>query len=418
MNKKKYLLPIALFGAGVAIVSLLVVAKPKPIPGAIDQTPALVKVAVTSAEYQTVNLSVTAHGTVTPIREIDLVAQVSGRIISVQPAFADGGFFSADATLIQIDDRDYQVALLTAKAKLAEAQRRLAEERGQARQAKREWRDLGNTNANNLFLRKPQLAAAEANLDASQGDVTMAELNLERTKISVPFTGRVKQTYANLGQYVTTNTRVATVYDSTALQVRLALTERQAALVDLPLLPQADTKNPLANVIIRGSVAGNQQEWRGELARTESFVDANSRLYYIVVEVANPYGNSSESELSAAPLLPGLFVEAVIEGKALDHVVMLPREALYQRDKILSLDADNKVTEQLVSVLQKNETHVWLTTALPENTLIALEKQSLTPNGTVVEPVLDAKSEALPIAQAEVKTAAQQNSNHVTSEQP
>jgi RND family efflux transporter, MFP subunit len=395
-----------------------VVAKPKPSPDAIDQTPALVKVAVTSAEYQTVNLAVTAHGTVTPIREIDLVAQVSGRIIHVEPAFADGGFFGADETLIQIDDRDYQVALLTAKAKLAEAQRRLAEEQGQARQAKREWRDLGNSNANDLFLRRPQLAAAQANLDAAQGDLTMAELNLERTKITVPFTGRVKQTYANLGQYVTTNTRVATVYDSTALQVRLALTERQAALVDLPLLPQADINSPLPNVIIRGSVAGKQQEWRGELARTEAFVDANSRLYYIVVEVANPYGNADEKQASIAPLLPGLFVEAVIEGKALDDVVMLPREALYQRDKILSLDADNKVTEQLVNVLQKDETHVWLKAAIPENTLIALEKQSLTPNGTIVEPILDENAEPLPIAQTEVLTEARQNSNRAANQQP
>src|SRR5690606_21005202 len=158
---------------------------------------------------------------------------VSGQIVSVEPAFADGGFFSRSEALIQIDDRDYQVALLNSKARLAEAERLLAEEEGRSLQAKREWRDLGNQTANDLFLRKPQLAAARAQVASARADVEMAELNLERTRIRVPFDGRVKEIFADLGQFVSVGTRLATVYDSTVVEVRVPLTEKQAVLLDL-----------------------------------------------------------------------------------------------------------------------------------------------------------------------------------------
>ena len=263
----------------------------------------------------------------------------------------------------------------------------LAEEEGRSRQATQQWRDLGNKNANDLFLRKPQLAAAQANLESAQGNVDMAELNLSRTKIVAPFDGRIKQTYANLGQFVSTGSRIATVYDSTVVEVRLPLTENQAALINLPLTASNKdelVKEDLPPVIITGSVAGETYQWSGELARTDAFVDANSRMYYAVVEVADPF--------AMAPLLPGLFVAAEISGKQLDNVVVLPRKALYQRDQILSLDEENKIVSQSVRVLRKSETQVWVQMQLQNDTLIALEKQSLITSGTLVDPVLQEQS--------------------------
>lgn len=386
---KKAILPLGIIIAGVFTISMLVVARPKPMANPIDEGAAYVKVEVVPAQQQVVRLSVSTQGTVIPKREIDVVAQVSGQVMSAEPAFVDGGFFSKSQQLIQIDDSDYKIALLTAKSRLADAQRRLAEEQGLARQAKREWRDLGNQNSNDLFVRKPQMEAAKANLASAKGDVAMAELNLERTKIVVPFDGRVKQTYADLGQYVTKGSRLATVYDSAAVEVRLPLTEKQASLINLPLTALSTEEfsaSVLPAVEITGSVAGQVHQWQGVLVRTDAFVDSNSRLYYAVVEVANPFAQ--------APLLPGLFVEAVITGKELDRVLVLPRAALYQRNQILTLDTDNKISSHTVRVLRKSDSQVWVQAELADNTRISIEKQSLTPSGSIVEPIQSKESEA------------------------
>lgn len=375
---KKYTLPGGIIALGFALIVVLVVAKPKPEPGPVPEEPAKVKVTVTPSKQQNLRLLVNAHGSVLPKREIDLVAQVAGQIVNVEAAFVDGGFFAKDQLLIEIDEREYQAALLSAKARLAEAEKLLAEEQGRSRQAKKEWRDLGNENANDLFLRKPQLAAAQANLDSARGEVDRAQHNLERTRIVVPFDGRIKQTYADLGQFVSIGSRLATVYDSTIVEVRLPLTEKQAALIDLPLSAK-QIEQIFTPVTIRGSVAGEDHEWQGVLARTDAFVDADSRMYYAVVEVKNPFAD--------IPLLPGLFVEAEIQGKELGQVNVLPRSSLFERDKIFILDDDNKIVSQHIKVLRKSDDFVWIQAAIPDNTLVTIEKQSVTPAGTAVDPV-------------------------------
>ncbi|WP_052692050.1 efflux RND transporter periplasmic adaptor subunit [Teredinibacter purpureus] len=415
MNKK-IVFPLGILAVGGIIVALLFVGKPKPEPVAENDSPALIKVMVTEAKQQRLRLAVLAQGTVTPKREINLVAQVSGLIVNVEPAFDDGGFFEPHQVLIKIDDREYQAALLVAKARVAEAEYRLAEEQGLSRQAKREWRDLGNQNANDLFMRKPQLAAAKANLESAKGAVTIAQLNVQRTSISVPFTGRVKETFVDLGQYITVGSSLATVYDSTTVEVRLALTEHQASLVNLPFMAQSKTleEQKLPGVQIRGSVAGKVHQWQGELARTDAFVDSNSRMYYAVVEVENPFQLVGQNE---APLLPGLFVEAEIEGKLIDGVMELPRSALYQRDKIVYLDSDNTVVMQKVKVLRRSDDTIWVQGELDANTLVAIEKQSVTPTGTTVEPLLESDINTLPVATREPVKATPDASHAEITEQ-
>lgn len=415
---KKFVLPIGILLSGLGVISFLVIAKPKPTPQPPPEEPANVTVAVAEVFPQTMRLAVTTQGTVEPKREIDLVAQVSGQIISVAPAFVNGGFFTQQQVLIQIDDRDYKVAVLNAKARLAEAQTRLAEEEGLGRQVKREWRDLGNESANDLFMRKPQLAAAIANLASAQGDLEMAQLNLERTQIKVPFDGRVKQIHADLGQFVSVGTRLAAVYDATVLEVRLPLTEKQAALVHLPLTPNPPAERSPEDhpaVMINGSVAGVAHQWQGHLARTDAFVDANSRTYYAIVEVPNTFPASTPDGSPSIPLLPGLFVEATIEGKDLTNVIRLPRSALFQRDQILSLDSERRIVNHTVNVLRKSETQIWVQAPLQEKTLVTLEKQSLTPAGTTVTPFL-AGDQAMPSERAEASLSSN-NTTLTTTQQ-
>jgi multidrug efflux pump subunit AcrA (membrane-fusion protein) len=171
-------------GAGASY--LLLVSKPAPVPESPPaMAPPVVDVVVASPSRR--SLTVETQGTVRPLREIKLISQVGGRVESVSPGFAVGGFFTAGETLLQIEGIDYQFAISRAESQVAAARQRLAEERGRALQAEREWRDLGSEAANALFLRKPQIASAEAALRAAQADLDAALLDLKRTAIAVPF---------------------------------------------------------------------------------------------------------------------------------------------------------------------------------------------------------------------------------------
>ena len=94
-----------------------------------------------------------------------------------------------------------------------------------------EWRELGSAEANDLFLRKPQLRAAELAVTAAEADVAASKLALERTVIRAPFDGRVLQKRADVGQFVGNGTPLAQVYAIEALELRLPVSDAQLALL-------------------------------------------------------------------------------------------------------------------------------------------------------------------------------------------
>lgn len=382
MNRFQSLkLPLGIIIGGVVIVFAIMATKsePKANPNAFSD-PVKTKVSVQKAITQTASLSAKSQGTVVAKREIDIVAQVSGKVVEVSSSFVDGQFVDRNEVLIKIDDRDHQARLRSAQSRVVQKQRILAEEKGRVRQAKREWRDLGNKEANDLFLRKPQLAEAQAELESAQADLDIAKLNIERTEIRLPFDARVKETLVNLGQFVGVGTRIASVYDTATAEVRLPLSDRQMALLDLPVSARALTSMP--NVRLSGVIAGKAHQWQGKITRTEASVDVRSRMYYAVAEVEQPF-----SEQHSAPLLPGLFVEARIDGKRLEDVLVLPKETLVKRTHLYTLDGNNKIQLSPITVLSKDAENVWLRTDLSEDTAVLLEKHALVSPGLEIEPI-------------------------------
>lgn len=374
---KKLAVPAAIICIGCAVVAAIVLAKPKPATQPAPPAPNPMEVAVVKVQAQSAQLSIDTQGAVEPKRQIQVVAQVSGMINQVAPKFDGGGFFQANETLVHIDDRDYQAALHQTKARLADAERALAEEQGLSRQAQREWRDLGNQTANDLFIRKPQLKAATAGVAAAKADVATAQLNLERTKISVPFAGRIQTTMANLGQFVTAGTPIAQVYDAQVVAVRVPLTEQQAALVNLPLSAPASEPQ---TVTVSASIAGRSHQWQGQLKRTDAFMDSSTRMLYAVIEVQNPF-------VDDVPLLPGAFVTVSIPSKTLEDVWVLPKKALYQRDKLVLVNEQSQTELVDVHILHKAKDTLWVKAPIDDAATVSIDKQAFTPQGTQVTPI-------------------------------
>jgi RND family efflux transporter MFP subunit len=376
---------------GLGGVAIYVIAATKPVPSPNeDQLAAAPKtqVAVKAANRESVNLTVLTQGIIKPRREIELVAQVAGRVVKAEKSFVSGDYFAKNSIIIEIDDRDYQPAYLSAKARLSQARRTLAQEQSLASQAKKQWRDLGNQKANDLFLRKPQLEEAFASLEYAEAALVLAELNLARTKISVPFDGRIDETYVDVGEYVTVGKPLAKVYDISMAEVRLPLTDKQMAKLNLPLGFSASTSQQTPLVTLTGTVAGKRHQWQGTIARTEAAIDINSQMYYAIAEITNPYGlTTSGNQNQQTPVLPGLFVSAEIQGKTLDDVIILPNSALVKRKNIYTLDDENKVELSPVTVLKKTAQKVWLQADIATSVNIVLDKHALLSPGTEVAPV-------------------------------
>jgi RND family efflux transporter MFP subunit len=342
-------------------------------------------VSVIHIQPQPQQIHVATQGTVMPSRDINLLAEVSGRVMEVSKDFSNGGFVEKDDVLIRLDARDYQYRLVESEAQVAVAERELALEKGQARQAKREWRDLGSKEANALSLREPQVNAANAQLAAAQAQRNQALLNLERTRIRAPFHGRLQETYVDVGQYVTAGTVIARLYDSTLAEVRLPLNDKQIALIGLPLGKSVNDEFPIA-VILSAQVAGTEYEWPAKLTRTEASIDSSTRFYFAIAEIAEPF----DRDRYASPLVMGLFVEANIVGLQFDDVVTAPEKSIVNEQYVYVVDEQQRVQKRDISVLGKQQNVAWIRGEFNENeTLVVSDPKVLQANMLVTPTIVD-----------------------------
>jgi RND family efflux transporter MFP subunit len=338
---------LAVLAIGIVIVLFFKYGKPTP-----EQVDSVVVDAPTIDVLQIkpgpIVMTVHTQGTVKPWLEIDVLSQVKGEVKEVGASFAEGGFFSKGDSLVRVDELNYQTALLRARAKLADAEQALALEKGRALQAKREWRNLRDEDANALFLRKPQLQSAEAQVAAAKGDVASAKLDLEYTKIKLPFAGRVKSTHVNLGQFVSNGMKVASVFSTEKVEVRLPLSDSQVSLLDLPINHGNKSLVGGVPVLLNGVFSGQTWQWEGVIKRTSAVIDDRSRFFYAVAEVYEPF-----KQIDAKPPLNiGQFVRAEIRGRIVDNAMILPRRALRAGNSIWVVDKFSKLRAIKVNVLQ------------------------------------------------------------------
>ena len=344
-------LPIAVLA--VAGLAVLIMLRNRP---EVETQPPRVEppgVRVQTVVLEDVHLSVMSEGAVRPRTESQLVPEISGRVTSVAPSFAEGGFFEAGDVLVTIDPFDYQLAVISARSQLAQSRLRLAEEEAEAEVAQREWEELGQGSARELTLRKPQLEDARAAVAAAEANVERAQRDLERAEITAPYAGRVRRKNVDVGQFVTVGNAVATIYAVDVAEVRLPLPDEQLAYLDLPLAYRGTRNRPGPRVTLRTTFGGQTHAWDGRIVRTESEIDPVSRMVNVVAEVRDPY--SAGPDPDRPPLAVGMYVEAEIEGREFAQIAVVPRAALRGQNQVLVIDPDNRVRFRDVEILRAAE---------------------------------------------------------------
>jgi RND family efflux transporter MFP subunit len=325
-NLLKVFVPIIVLLVGMAAAFLIVSGRKAPPRAERPELGPLVEVVM--AEIGDVPVVIKGHGEVVPKVAVDLVPQVSGKVVGVSQSLVAGGFFRAGETLITIEARDYELAVDRARAAVARARVALQREEAEAEVAREEWDQLhpGEEPPSGLVVREPQILQARAELEAANADLAFAELNLERTRISVPFDGVVVSENVDVGQFVSMGSRLALVYGTDGVEVRVPLDSREMAWFDVPVHDGGIGSSAEISTSFGGSIS----TWPARIARMEAQVDETSRMVHVVAEVARPYDTSAGRPV----LLPGAFVDVSIFGRTLEGVAEVPRFAVHESNQI------------------------------------------------------------------------------------
>lgn len=323
--------PLLVLGLGVGAVFLLKATAPEPQTD--EAAPRPVTVYTHLAQRADTVLDVQTQGQVRSRTMINLTAQVGGRVVSVSPEYMEGGRFDSQTVLLKIDDADYRLALREAEAAVAAADLSVEQALADADVARKQLR--GVANASDLSLKKPQIAEAKARREAALAGLELAQLNLERTSVRLPFEGRMANTTVHIGEVISLGTPLGEAFSTDVVEVRLPLNNQQLAALGLPIGFSADD-DAGPEVRFKAQVAGETQEWNGELVRIDASIDPTTRLIYATAEVNAPYG-SGRSALGM-PMAVGLFVEAEISGREIANAVQIPSKGLRPGDQLYVVD--------------------------------------------------------------------------------
>ena len=343
------LIPIGILAVvcigGVAALSAI-----KPKPEKAEEARAGLNVFAEPVRQGDLTLVVESQGEVRPRREIIVAPQISGRISYVSPDFIDGGFINKGQLLVRVEAADYELAVVRAQSTVASAQQALALEEAEAELALQDIEDLAR--------REPQLAGARAALESARAQLKDAQLALDRTAVYAPFAGRVRERNVDIGQVVSVGQSLGQIFANDVVEVALPLKDAEMGRLGLPLAFSSSKAQPGPDVTFRATVGGVEREWHGQVVRTAAAVNSQTRQINVIAELQDPYGAGADGD---APMAPGLFVTAIIQGETLENVLIAPRGALRGDDRLfVGLPDEGKLAIRQVKLIYSDPDGAYL----------------------------------------------------------
>ena len=246
-------------------------------------------------------ISVTAAAQAAAARETRLLAQSQAAARVLRITVRENQPVATGELLLVLDSTDAYLALTEARAALLQAQAT--------------YRDLtlGNLpNADSAAgAERTRIARARSGLDQAEARLARAELDLERTRVTAPFAGRVANLMVVEGQSVRSGDELLSVVDLDPLRVEVQVLETEVGLLAAGRRAQ----------VIFAALPG--ETFAGRVTTINPIVEDATRTARVTVTVRNPGGR----------ILPGMYARVSLEARKFPNRILVPRTAILERDR-------------------------------------------------------------------------------------
>ncbi|MFK7882253.1 efflux RND transporter periplasmic adaptor subunit [Roseobacter sp.] len=344
------------------------------------------KVVISAAYSKEITRETTFVGRGEASAQTDLVARVTGTVTKI--VVEDGVAVEEGDLIFEIEPDSYVATVAAEQASLerTKANLKLAEIELDRKQ------ELLNRDViaeSELDIALANAAVAKADVGAAEAALQKAKLDLERTEIRAPFSGRIGKSAVSLGALVGPSTgALATLVRQSPMYVTFSLSEPQL----LRVVEQLDTgmqellandETPNVFVVLPG---GETLDEAGEIVFIDNRIDPTTGT----IAVRAVFENTRQL------ILDGSFVSVVIEALEPTLSILVPQNAVQrdQRGDFVLVVTDRQLVEQRYVVLGPQiETDVIVADGLRDGESVVVEGLQRVRPGVEVNAVLAGTTE-------------------------
>ena len=312
-------------------------------------------------------------GFVEATQEMNLAPQVTGQIIAKN--FKGGDTVQAGQVLYEIDPRTYRANLLSAEGNLASARAALANAEMDAERYTKlyEQNAVSKQMLDNAVTARDQ---ARASVTALEGLLLNAQINMEETKVTAPFTGRTDTASVEVGNYVEAGkTTLTKISNTDPVFVKFSISEPEYLTLAATTTGGGASLDNLTAVLANGET----YDMKGQVTEVNRGISDNTGTLTIKATFQNPNKK----------LLPGMFAHIQATGGVRDNALLIPQRSvaeLMYKKFVYIVGNDNKVVMKEIKLGQTVGRLVMVNSGLTGEETLVVEGVGKMRQGALVAP--------------------------------
>ncbi|MFK7932477.1 MAG: efflux RND transporter periplasmic adaptor subunit [Saprospiraceae bacterium] len=231
---------------------------------------------------------ITVNGSTFPTEEAAISSEIAGKVEKI--LFREGSYVQVGTPLVEIRNTE-----LAAQRQKLSVQKALAE--------KIAGRLQGLYEKEGVSLQEVDVAKAE--VATFEAEIALLDVQLEKTIVKAPFSGRLGLKNVSVGSYVMPGTPIVDLIQMNPLELRFSIPEKYVNEV------RNGTK-------VSFKMAGSDKAHTATVVAREPMIDAETRSLTLQATTSNPNGR----------ILPGTFAAVKVNLANFDEALMIPTQSI------------------------------------------------------------------------------------------
>lgn len=301
-------------------------------------------VSTTPVIYSNIDTRITTFGRVESSQPVDLIAEVSGRILPGRVLLKAGQDFRKGTLLFKIEDSEARLDLKSQKSNfLKELATILPDLKIDFPDAFPRWStyfesiDIDNSlpKLPDYQTDKEKTFLATKNIFSSYFSIKRAETSLRKHLVYAPYGGSISDVLFEPGAFVNPGSRIARIVRSGKLELKVPVKTSDIQWISEGSWAEVSTED-------------DYMVWKGKVQRIGEVVNQSTQAIDVMIEIL-PNENK---------VYDGLYLKATIPSETVHNAMEIDRSLVYNHDQVYTVENDSVLKVQNINVHKLNSNTV------------------------------------------------------------